>query len=426
MEPICYYEYSDLTSLIRTYPKRCASHTQGGIPCEYYTVPRQHTENPAGYTGYVFRYDISNTGKLTRIGIRQPKYTDQNGNTQIEPIETYDGKYSPDILMRMHEDYINTDLTYKQFAAEYPFGHNATQDAYNALKDGLLYHPNYPSELDYLWFIQTSVRNQTLTFCFQCSECKPEVLFDILIDADDFDRFRAIMTQNDSVTNDLLICINSDIELYDFLREIFPTARFCYDMYGLAIAFDCLAKLEPDPAIKKDIRRNRNKLKEALTSFYKKETECSMTLSKDLPLKTLYGEIIDLEVEFESIELSDPADTYRNDFLNKLETFFDLNSYFFDDYFFTPCFHYPLPQEIITIYAKKVAKLGAFGIHRLAYIMLNIMSNIQDGKYMVEISDPVSSKSMFGMSYTRAFGSVRRIKMMPDLETLLSEFKKLK
>lgn len=417
MEPICYYEYSDLTSLIRTYPKRCASHTQGGIPCEYYTVPRQHKDHPAGFTGYTYRYDISDAGNITRIGIRYPQYTDPYGNKQIEPIHTFNGKYSPEVLKQMHYKFIDTNLTYDQFASYFPFGHNATQDAYTVLKESGLYQPNYPDDPHYLWFIQTSVRRKTITFCFQCDSLYPISLCDILINTADFNRFRSIMSQKLQNRTDLLICINSDIKLYKFLQTVFPTAKYCYDMYGFVLAYARLAELETNNDKQKVLTFYKRLISKGLTKFFKNEHLYKRYFIQDDEQMELYRLIMSYELEFETMHLSAHANAYRESFVRKLEIFFDKNINFFDDYFSTPCFHYPLPQHIINVYMRKIAKPGSLGINRIAYIMLSIMRNISDGKY---INDPlVPSKSMFGVAYTHLLDHTDSFPTQ-DLETLLT------
>ena len=66
-----YYEYKDLKFADRMIPipRKCAEYTPGGIPCEYYTVPRI-SGLPAGYTAYkIKKYDVSDKKKLVRVGL---------------------------------------------------------------------------------------------------------------------------------------------------------------------------------------------------------------------------------------------------------------------------------------------------------------------------------------------------------------------
>lgn len=394
----CFYDYTDVEQFVRTYPKRCSNKTTGGIACEYYTVPRTHTDHPKGYTAYIYRYDLNRDGVLTRIGIRLPKYVDENGMIVVEEFDIIEGKFGAAALEKLNADYINTDLTYAQFKAMYPLGPYATRDAYWTLRQ---YYPQgvprYPSFLRNLWMIQMEYKKDIITFCIHCSRNDTQALMDVLITPEDYASF-ADYAKHKQHTG-LNICMNSNLELYQLLKNTFPNARFYYDAYQLSFAIDRVAKTLPATdrkelyEMKAGIRKNLN------TVFQRRQS------NSDSSLRTYRRYAREFMHKFRYMALPEPAHKERNKFFQRIDKIQDQHYDFLDGYYLQPAFHQSLPQELLTVYQNTIAKPGGFGPERTAYIMLSLMREINAGKNLnhIDIYDNHQIHSMQGIAHTKRF-----------------------
>ena len=394
----CFYHYDDVKNFVRTNPKRCSLKTPGGIPCEYYTVPRTNKNKPKGYTPYSYRYDLNHDGILTRIGIRLPKYEAEDGTVTTEEFDIIEGKFGGDALEKLHVDYTNTDLTYEQFKSMYPLGPYATRDAYWTLRQ---YYPQgvpkYPLVLKNLWLIQTEYKKETITFCLECSLNNMQSLIDVLVTPDDYSQFAHYIKHRRHT--DLNICTNSNLELYQLLRNTFPKANFCYDVYHLSVDVDRVAKKLP--------AANRRALYNMKTDMRKKLNQFFQSNGSDRLACCRYTR--EFLHEFKNMVLPEPAQKERDDFLSRIETIEEEYPNFIDDYFEQPAFHQSLPQELIKKYQYTISKPGGFGCERLAYIMLSLMRKIESGNMLtkLDIYDDLQFHSMHGIALNRLF--TRRI-----------------
>ncbi len=225
-----YYEYKDLKFADRMVPipRKCAEYTPGGIPCEYYTVPRM-SDLPAGYTSYkIKKYDVSDGKRLVRVGLRLSKYRKPDGKTGTEEIDTFEGKYSFAALKMLHEDFCDPCCTFELLKKKYPLNKNASMDAYDTLlpwarKNHIF--PDYPHDFTHLWFSQLFYKNTKLTFCFTYKKREGLSLIDIIEDNEEefIKRFSRCKNEKNKY-----ICLPADYELYDKLHKIYPGIK----MYG--------------------------------------------------------------------------------------------------------------------------------------------------------------------------------------------------
>ena len=371
--------------------------------------------NPKGYTGYFYRYDLNPEGILTRVGMRLPRY-EQNGKIIIEPFEIIDGKFGEQALQRLHEDYVNTGLTYKQFSKKYPLGSNATLDAYYSLKKNYTMGiPEYPTYPNYMWFVQTVYHKQLITFCFSCSYQDLQALFDILITEDDFERF-SVDIHSKIDCPDPVICMNTDPQLYSFLKKTLPGATFCFDVYQLSIAIDTAAKAMPAKS-RKALYNLKADVREQLNLFF--ANSCSQYHK---------NYILNILSSFEDMELPLEAAEKRNIFFRRLYSIMENNPSFIENYFSEKCFHQSLPQELIVEYQRVIAKPGGFRVERLAYMMLSMMKTMPSGKKLNSfyILDNQQVDTMHGISLSKILSSGLSGSITPcnTLELLKEEMKK--
>lgn len=335
-----YNNYNQLRRMRRDFPKRCAKTTPSGIPCEYYTMPRNVDASPAGYTPYTQHqiFDVNNKGKLVRVSIRVPRYKDENGNVCEEVFSMVEGKYTHDALELLHQKFRNPAWTYDDLRKSFPLGKNAATDAYETLlpwaKRNRVF-PDYPYSYTHLWFVSVPYKQSILTFCTYFDfGAKPESLefslFDILID-DDFESLQKNMEKYAYGSNlRTCICMPANHKLYKKLHAILPDAKYVFDEFQLlTIMKHCANK---NQEIKQSFLSQRAETLAILKQLFYKE--CSAQKAQAVCVSGIrflfdYKNINDLDL-----------------FKNSLELILQEQPGFIKSYFETSEFHLFLPFQI--------------------------------------------------------------------------------
>lgn len=364
-----YNNYSQLRRLKRDDPKRCAKKTPSGIPCEYYTMPRNIFAPSAGYSPYTAHqiYDVNNDGELVRVSIRVPKYIDSNGNICEETFKMTPGKYTHNALDMLHHRFCNPTWTYDDLQRKFPLGKNATKDAFETLLPWAQRNhvfPDYPSSYTHLWFVSVPYKQSVLTFCTYFDfGAKPVSLdfslFDILID-NDFDSLQQNMQRYAYGSNKkACICIPANYALYKTLHSVLPDARYMFDVFQLlTITEQCTDKLLEDKqyfsSIRSETLMTLQNMCHRKCTVKEAQSVCTSTI------KSLLG--------------------YRNtnalsSFINNLEDILREQPRFIDDYFEVNEFHLLLPSQIRES-IKKFLKQRGYETTRLSYMILSSVKNL--------------------------------------------------
>lgn len=371
-----YSNYDQLRRMRRDFPKRCAKATPSGIPCEYYTMPRNVDAPPTGYTPYTQHqvYDVNNKGELVRVSIRVPKYRDAEGNVCEETLSMVEGKYTHDALELLHQKFRNPAWTYDDLRKSFPLGKNAAKDAYETLLPWAKYNcvfPNYPDSYTHLWFISVPYKQSILTFCTYFDfGAEPESLefslFDILID-DDFESLPKNMEKYAYGSNlKACICMPANHKLYEKLHTILPDARYVFDEFQLlTIMKDCANK---NQEIKQPFLSQRAETLAILKQLFYKE--CSAQKAQSVCVSSIrflfdYRNINDLDL-----------------FKNNLELILHEQPDFIEGYFEINKFHLFLPFQIQKS-MQEFLKQHGYEATRLSYMLL---SQIRDLPYVEPFS----------------------------------------
>ncbi len=364
-----YSNYDQLRRMRRDFPKRCATATPSGIPCEYYTMPRNVYAPPAGYTPYSQHqvYDVNNTGELVRVSIRVPRYKDENGNVCEETLSMVEGKYTHDALDMLHQYFRDPAYTYDDLLKRFPLGKNATTDAYDTLLPWAKRNhafPDYPDRYTHLWFVSVPYKKSILTFCtYAYLGDMPKYLqfslFDICID-DNFDSLKQNMQRHAYGSNKkACICIPANYTLYKTLHSVLPDARYMFDVFQLlTVTEQCADKLLEDKqyfsSIRSEALMTLQNLCHGKCAVKKAQSICASTI------RSLLG--------------------YRNtdtlsSFINNLEVILREQPRFIDDYFEVNEFHLLLPSQIQES-IKKFLKQRGYETTRLSYMILSSVKNL--------------------------------------------------
>ena len=364
-----YSNYDQLRRMRRDFPKRCAKTTPSGIPCEYYTMPRNVDAPPAGYTPYTQHqvYDVNSKGKLVRVSIRVPRYKDKNGNVCEEVLSMVERKYTHDALDMLHQHFRNPAYTYDALQKKFPLAKNAAADAYNTLlpwaKKNHVF-PDYPHRYTHLWFISVPYKQSTLIFCtYFYFDDEPKIfdfsLFDILIN-NDFESLQKNMQRYAYGSNKkACICIPANYALYKALHNILPDARYVFDEFQLLTITDqCADKILKD---KQYFLSMHSETLMALQNMCCRE--CSAKAAQSVCASTIRS-LLD----------------YRNtdalsSFINNLEVILREQPRFIDDYFEISEFHLLLPSQIRESIEKFLKQRG-YEATRLSYMLLSNVKNL--------------------------------------------------
>lgn len=371
-----YNNYDQLRRMRRDFPKRCAKITPSGIPCEYYTMPRNVDASPAGYTPYTQHqiFDVNNNGKLVRVSIRVPRYKDENGNVCEEVFGMVEGKYTHDALELLHQKFRNPAWTYDDLRKSFPLGKNAATDAYETLlpwaKCNRVF-PDYPYSYTHLWFVSVPYKQSILTFCTYFdfgakTESLEFSLFDILID-DDFESLQKNMEKYAYGSNlRACICMPANYKLYKKLHAILPDAKYVFDEFQLlTIMKHCANK---NQEIKQSFLSQRAETLAILKQLFYKE--CSAQKAQAVCVSGIrflfdYRNINDLDL-----------------FKNSLELILQEQPGFIKSYFETSEFHLFLPFQIQKS-MQEFLKQHGYEATRLSYMLL---SQIRDLPYVEPLS----------------------------------------
>lgn len=353
-----YYEYKDLKFADRMIPipRKCAEYTPGGIPCEYYTVPRM-SNLPAGYTAYkIKKYDVSDEKKLVRVGLRLSKYRKPDGQTGTEEIDTFEGKYSFAALKMLHEDFCDPCCTFDLLKKKYPLNKNASMDAYDTLlpwarKNHIF--PDYPHDFTHLWFSQLFYKNTKLTFCFTYKKREGLSLIDIIEDNEDEFIKRLSRCKN---KKNKYICLPVDYELYDKLHKIYPDAVYVFDVFQIAEIIDkCISSNEVTKEERFKYEAKKRQLVDTLKLLEEKESTWKET---EASCKSVINFL-----------LQDGKRRELDEFKKNIELIIREQSGFIDDFFKIKEYHVFLPNELQST-MEDFMKSRGYNPARLSYMLL--------------------------------------------------------
>lgn len=364
-----YSNYDQLRRMRRDFPKRCATATPSGIPCEYYTMPRNVDALPAGYTPYTQHqvYDVNNKGELVRVSIRVPRYKDENGNVCEEVLSMVEGKYTHDAMDMLHQYFRDPAYTYDDLLKRFPLGKNATTDAYDTLLPWAKRNhafPAYPDRYTHLWFVSVPYKQSILTFCtYAYLGDKPKYLefslFDICID-DNFDSLKQNMQRHAYGSNKkACICIPANYALYKTLHSVLPDATYTFDEFQLLTVMKDYADKHPEA--KTNFLSLRSETLIALKQMYCRS--CSVKEAQSICAFTIKF-LLD----------------YRNSddlgFINDLEFILREQPNFIDSFFEINEFHMLLPFQIQKAIQEFRKKRG-YEPERLSYMLLSSVRNLE-------------------------------------------------
>lgn len=353
-----YYEYKDLKFADRMIPipRKCAEYTPGGIPCEYYTVPRM-SDLPAGYTAYkIKKYDVSDEKKLVRVGLRLSKYRKPDGQTGTEEIDTFEGKYSFAALKMLHEDFCDPCCTFDLLKKKYPLNKNASMDAYDTLlpwarKNHIF--PDYPHDFTHLWFSQLFYKNTKLTFCFTYKKREGLSLIDIIEDNEEEFIRRLSRCKNEK---NKYICLPADYELYDKLHKIYPDAVYVFDVFQIAEIIDkCISSNEITKEERFKYEAKKRQLADTLKFLEEKE---STWKEAEASCKSVINFL-----------LQDGKRRELDEFKKNIELIIREQSGFIDDFFKIKEYHVFLPNELQST-MEDFLKSRGYNPARLSYMLL--------------------------------------------------------
>lgn len=353
-----YYEYKDLKFADRMIPipRKCAEYTPGGIPCEYYTVPRM-SDLPAGYTAYkIKKYDVSDEKKLVRVGLRLSKYRKPDGKTGTEEIDTFEGKYSFAALKMLHEDFCDPCCTFELLKKKYPLNKNASMDAYDTLlpwarKNHIF--PDYPHDFTHLWFSQLFYKNTKLTFCFTYKKREGLSLIDIIeYNEEEFIK-RLSRCKNEK---NKYICLPADYELYDKLHKIYPDAVYVFDVFQIAEIIDkCISSNEVTKEERFKYEAKKRQLVDTLKFLEEKE---STWKEAEASCKSVINFL-----------LQDGKRRELDEFKKNMELIIREQSGFIEDFFKIREYHVFLPNELQST-MEDFLKSRGYNPARLSYMLL--------------------------------------------------------
>lgn len=353
-----YYEYKDLKFADRMIPipRKCAEYTPGGIPCEYYTVPRM-SDLPAGYTAYkIKKYDVSDEKKLVRVGLRLSKYRKPDGKTGTEEIDTFEGKYSFAALKMLHEDFCDPCCTFDLLKKKYPLNKNASMDAYDTLlpwarKNHIF--PDYPHDFTHLWFSQLFYKNTKLTFCFTYKKREGFSLIDIIEDNEEEFIKRLSRCKNEK---NKYICLPADYELYDKLHKIYPDAVYVFDVFQIAEIIDkCISSNEVTKEERFKYEAKKRQLVDTLKFLEEKESTWKEAESS---CKSVINFL-----------LQDGKRRELDEFKKNMELIIREQSGFIEDFFKIREYHVFLPNELQST-MEDFLKSRGYNPARLSYMLL--------------------------------------------------------
>lgn len=353
-----YYEYKDLKFADRMVPipRKCAEYTPGGIPCEYYTVPRM-SDLPAGYTAYkIKKYDVSDEKKLVRVGLRLSKYRKPDGKTGTEEIDTFEGKYSFAALKMLHEDFCDPCCTFDLLKKKYPLNKNASMDAYDTLlpwarKNHIF--PDYPHDFTHLWFSQLFYKNTKLTFCFTYKKREGLSLIDIIEDNEEEFIKRLSRCKNEK---NKYICLPADYELYDKLHKIYPDAVYVFDVFQIAEIIDkCISSNEVTKEERFKYEAKKRQLVDTLKFLEEKE---STWKEAEASCKSVINFL-----------LQDGKRRELDEFKKNMELIIREQSGFIEDFFKIREYHVFLPDELQST-MEDFLKSRGYNPARLSYMLL--------------------------------------------------------
>lgn len=353
-----YYEYKDLKFADRMIPipRKCAEYTPGGIPCEYYTVPRM-SDLPAGYTAYkIKKYDVSDEKKLVRVGLRLSKYRKPDGKTGTEEIDTFEGKYSFAALKMLHEDFCDPCCTFDLLKKKYPLNKNASMDAYDTLlpwarKNHIF--PDYPHDFTHLWFSQLFYKNTKLTFCFTYKKREGFSLIDIIEDNEEEFIKRLSRCKNEK---NKYICLPADYELYDKLHKIYPDAVYVFDVFQIAEIIDkCISSNEVTKEERFKYEAKKRQLVDTLKFLEEKE---STWKEAEASCKSVINFL-----------LQDGKRRELDEFKKNMELIIREQSGFIEDFFKIREYHVFLPNELQST-MEDFLKSRGYNPARLSYMLL--------------------------------------------------------
>ena len=353
-----YYEYKDLKFADRMIPipRKCAEYTPGGIPCEYYTVPRI-SGLPAGYTAYkIKKYDVSDKKKLVRVGLRLSKYRKPDGKTGTEEIDTFEGKYSFAALKMLHEVFCDPCCTFDLLKKKYPLNKNASMDAYDTLlpwarKNHIF--PDYPHDFTHLWFSQLFYKNTKLTFCFTYKKREGLSLIDIIEDNEEEFIKRLSRCKNEK---NKYICLPADYELYDKLHKIYPDAVYVFDVFQIAEIIDkCISSNEVTKEERFKYEAKKRQLVDTLKFLEEKE---STWKEAEASCKSVINFL-----------LQDGKRRELDEFKKNMELIIREQSGFIEDFFKIREYHVFLPDELQST-MEDFLKSRGYNPARLSYMLL--------------------------------------------------------
>lgn len=353
-----YYEYKDLKFADRMIPipRKCAEYTPGGIPCEYYTVPRM-SDLPAGYTAYkIKKYDVSDEKKLVRVGLRLSKYRKPDGKTGTEEIDTFEGKYSFAALKMLHEDFCDPCCTFELLKKKYPLNKNASMDAYDTLlpwarKNHIF--PDYPHDFTHLWFSQLFYKNTKLTFCFTYKKREGLSLIDIIEDNEEEFIKRLSRCKNEK---NKYICLPADYGLYDKLHKIYPDAVYVFDVFQIAEIIDkCISSNEITKEERFKYEAKKRQLADTLKFLEEKENTWK---EAEASCKSVINFL-----------LQDGKRRGSDEFKKNMELIIREQSGFIDDFFKIKEYHVFLPNELQST-MEDFLKSRGYNPARLSYMLL--------------------------------------------------------
>lgn len=380
-----YNNYDQLRRLKRDYPKRLSTHTPSGIPCEYYTMPRNIFTKPAGYTPYTAHqiYDVNHAEELVRVSIRVPKYIDNGGNIHEETIAMPNGKYTHDALNLLHQKFRNPAWSYDNLQKAFPLGSNATKDAYEVLlpwarKNNVF--PHYPAHYSHLWFIAVPYKESTLTFCTYAYVNDEEPsdwefsLFDVLVD-ENFETLNELKRCAYGTNKKAFICMPANYTLYKILHDILPNATYVFDEFQLlTITEKCADEIPTDAELFLSKRTDVLAIQKEL--YYKK---CSPQKARSVcypVIRFLKDYILPKNLDSEKGKDQDyPKRNYLDSYKKSLNLILKEQSYFIDNYFNIDEFHLFIPFQIKAS-IKLFLKQRGYAASRLAYMILSNVTNL--------------------------------------------------
>lgn len=383
-----YYNYDHLRRLKREYPKRHSAQTPGGIPCEYYTMPRNIFTKPAGYTPYTAHqiYDVNHAGELVRVSIRVPKYIDDEGNVCEETFQMPDEKYTYGALNLLHQKFRNPEWSYDDLQKTFPLKKNATKDAYDVLlpwaeKNHVF--PHYPEQYSHLWFVSVPYKESLLTFCTYTYVDDKEPsdwefsLFDVLVD-ENFETLNKLKRCAYGANKKAFICIPANYPLYKILHDILPDATYVFDEFQLLTITEKYA--DDIPTDKEIFLSKRTEVLTILKELYYRKCSSQKAISVCKPIIDFLADYI------KSAGLDDKKakglDYYKND-LNLIKK---NQPDFINNYFNIDEFHRFLPFQIKES-TQLFLKQRGYAATRLAYM---ILSNVSDLPYV----EPAAQRSI--------------------------------